>query len=101
MVHIDINSIQFNLLHSNHGMVQEVHETYLHIYNNKYRGQTDKELGEQIILLIFIIKRHNFLRIFGFLDDIRSENFLVFGAEQNFISKNSLRNLLNDLHSRI
>jgi hypothetical protein len=38
-------------------MVQEVHETYLHIYNNKYRGQTDKELGEQIILLI---NRHSY-----------------------------------------
>ena len=67
----------------------------------KYRGQADKEFGEQTILLIFIIKRHNFLKTTGSLEDIISLNFLVFGAEQYSLPKKSLRNLHNVLHSRI
>ena len=34
-----VSSVQFSLLHSNHVMVHEVHETYLHIYNNNYKVQ--------------------------------------------------------------
>ena len=62
----------------------------------KYRGQADKEFVEQTILLIFIIKRHNFLKTTGSLEDIISQNFLVFGAEQYSLPKKSLRNLHNE-----